>query len=94
MDEKKQMDCTVGQLQLAIAFDDKIKEMASIKNSDDPAEDLTKRERETFYSVRSVLIFFYFIIVPYCQAPGWCLQYYHEKGERHFGMFDCDAVSA
>ena len=43
--------------------------------------------------MRTVLVFFYFIVVPYCQAPAWCLQVYKDRGERNFGLFDCDAVS-
>ena len=84
---------TVGQLQLAIAFDDKIKEIATIKRTDDPKNDVTKSERRTFYKFRTFLVFFYFLVVPYCQTPGWCLQYYKEHDMRHFGLFDCDAVS-
>ncbi len=79
---------------LAIGFDAKLKEMAAYKEQDNPEDNLTKRERSLYYTIRSVMVFFYFIVVPYCQAPGWCLQVYHERGERNFGFFDCDAVSA
>lgn len=67
--------------------------MAAYKEQDNPEDNLTKKERKMYYAIRSILIFLYFLVVPFCQSPGWCLEYYHEKGERHFGFFDCDAVS-
>lgn len=68
--------------------------MAHVKLNGNPKENLSKKDRNTFNTIRSVLVFFYFIVVPYCQAPGWCLDYYHARNERHFGMFDCDTASA
>ena len=63
----------VSLLQLEIAFDSKLKEMASIRVADDPENDLTKAQRGLFYSVRSLVVFIYFMVTPYCQSPGWCL---------------------
>ena len=62
---------------LAIAFDQKLKEMAAYKDQENPDDNLTKKERKMYYSIRTILVFLYFIVVPFCQSPGWCLEYYH-----------------
>ena len=90
--EHEDLDLNAGQLAILIAFDDSVKEMASFKNVD-PSEKLTKEQRKKYYAARGFLVFFYFIVVPFCQSPAWCLEYYHQQGYRNFGMFDCDAVS-
>ena len=66
------------QLQLAIAFDDRLEEMASIATSRDASnrmnyENLAKKDRKKFYFMRGLLVLVYFVFVPFCQAPGWCL---------------------
>lgn len=44
--------------------------------------------------MRKLLFFIYFVVVPYCMSPSWCLQYYHDNpDQRSFGVYDCDAVS-
>ena len=87
------MDTTVAQKMLGIAFDEKLKEMAAYKEQEKAEDNLTKKERSTYYTIRSILVFFYFLVVPFCQSPAWCLQVYKERGERNFGLFDCDAIS-
>ena len=66
LSDRADFEPTVTQLQLAIAFDDKLKEMASIRGEIDEDDRLTKKQRNAFYTLRSVLVFFYFIVVPYC----------------------------
>ena len=88
------IETTVAQKMLGIAFDEKLKEMAAYKEQAKVEENLTKKERSTYYTIRSILVFFYFLVVPFCQSPAWCLQVYKERGERNFGLFDCDAISA
>lgn len=92
MNEDQELEGTVTQLQLELAFDDRLKELASVKK--DQVQNVDASTRRKFYFIRQILTFFYFIVVPFCQAPGWCLDYYHEKNQRNFGTFDCDAVSA
>ena len=90
--EGNEIDGTVTQLQLAIAFDDKLREMATIKELEEE-ERVTKSQRSAFYRTRTLLVFLYFIVVPYCQSPQWCLEYFHERDERHFGTLDCTKAS-
>ena len=71
----EQPDLNAGQLAILIAFDVNVKEMASIK--DESKETLTKEQRKKYYGARALLVFFYFIVVPYCQSPSWCLEFYH-----------------
>lgn len=59
-------DTTVGQKMLAIAFDDKLKEMAAYKEQANPEDNLTKKERKMYYTIRTILVFLYFIVVPFC----------------------------
>ena len=68
--------------------------MASIKDAKHGEEEFSKDQRRAFYLVRKALVFLYFVLVPFCQSPSWCLNYFHQKGERNFGLFDCDMVSA
>ena len=63
--EGNEIDGTVTQLQLAIAFDDKLREMATIKELEEE-ERVTKSQRSAFYRTRTLLVFLYFIVVPYC----------------------------
>ena len=86
---------TVTQLQLEIAFDDKVKEMALFKDGELSKEDqLTSKERNAYYLIRSLLTFVFFVCIPFMQTPGWCLEPYHDSGNRSFGSMDCDTVSA
>ena len=48
--------------------------MASVR--DDSKDTFTKERRKNFYGVQTILVFFYFVVVPFCQSPGWCLDYY------------------
>ena len=65
--------------------------MASVKN--DSKDTFTKERRKNFYGVQTILVFFYFLVVPFCQSPAWCLDYYNAQNYRHFGLFDCDTVA-
>ena len=87
----EQPDLNAGQLALLIAFDDTLKEMASIKH--ESKETLTKEQRKKYYGARAILVLLYFIVVPYCQSPAWCLEFYHKQNYRNFGFFDCDAAA-
>lgn len=87
-------DGTVGQLQLEIAFDERLREIATIKDAHElDGQHVTKKDLKRFGLIRSLLVFIYFVIVPFLQSPAWCNEYYHEQGTRNFGTFDCDAVS-
>jgi len=60
----------VTALQIEIALDDKLEEMASIATCRDASSNLNydklaKRDRKKFYSARSLLIFIYFVFVPF-----------------------------
>ena len=66
----------MGQLQLEIGFDLKLKEMVGYKDDED--DSLTKAQRSKFDLIRSFTVFFYFLAVPFCQSPSWCLDYYHD----------------
>ena len=66
--------------------------MASVKH--DVKDAVTKENRSKYYLARSILVFFYFIVVPFCQSPGWCLEFYHAQNYRNFGTFDCDSAAA
>jgi hypothetical protein len=70
------VSCSVGQLQLEITFDLKLKEMVGYK--DDENDILTKAQRSRFDLIQSLTVFIYFLVVPYCQSPSWCLEYYHD----------------
>ena len=80
--EDQDVEGTVTQLQLELAFDGRLKELASVKK--EHMDSFSPAQRRKFY----------FIVVPVCQAPAWCLDYYRAANERHFGAFDCDTVSA
>mmetsp|Transcript_990 Transcript_990/g.1557 ORF Transcript_990/g.1557 Transcript_990/m.1557 type:complete len:434 (+) Transcript_990:220-1521(+) len=72
--------------------------MASIATSRDAHnrvnyERLTKKDRKKFYAIRSLLIFVYFVFIPFSQAPAWCLKA-AEKGNFSFGSVDCDSIAA
>ena len=68
--------------------------MASFKDAEEAKEDyLSKKHRRAYYLGRSILIFVFFVCVPYLQAPAWCLQSFHDSGERSFGAIDCSSVS-
>lgn len=88
-------DGTVGQLQLEIAFDERLREIATIKDAHElDGVEVNKKDLKRFTLFRSLLVFIYFVIVPFLQSPGWCNEYYHQQGTRNFGAMDCDAVSA
>lgn len=65
-DDKVEAEGTVTQLQLEIAFDDKLKEMAHLKQGSTPEEKITKRERSIFDTVQMLVVIVYFLISPYC----------------------------
>ena len=74
--EAQEIEGTVTQLQILIAFDDKLEEMASIASDHDGArhvERLKKSGRRKFYLIRACLNLTYFVIIPFIQAPDWCL---------------------
>lgn len=61
---------TVTQLQIEIALDDKLKEMASITTCRDISNNknfdkVSKRDRKRYYRLQSLLIFVYFVFVPF-----------------------------
>lgn len=90
--EDQDVEGTVTQLQLELAFDGRLKELASVKK--EHMDSFSPAQRRKFYLIRQIVTLFYFIVVPFCQAPAWCLDYYRAANERHFGAFDCDTVSA
>ena len=58
------------QLQIEIALDDKLKEMASIITCRDSSNSqnydiISKRDRRKYYRAQSFLIFVYFLFVPF-----------------------------
>lgn len=67
---------TVTQLQLEIAFDDKVKEMALFKG-EKHEDHLNKKERRAYFLIRRIVIIIFCVLVPFLQAPAWCVRYYH-----------------
>ena len=92
--DEKDVESSVTMLQLEIAFDNKLKDMASYKRDEDGQEQLNKQERGKVSLLQGVVIFVYFVLMPYIEAPLWCLEYYHHKDERHLGLMGCAAAGA
>ena len=67
--------------------------MALYKGDEAADEHLSKKERKAYYLIRRLLLVGFCFVIPFLQAPGWCLQVYHANGERNFGALDCSAVS-
>ena len=67
--------------------------MCSLKRNLSAEDEMTKKQRSCFSAIRTAFIVMYFIVVPFCQSPSWCLDYYKAQGMRNFGLYDCGLVS-
>ena len=67
--------------------------MCSLKRNLSEEDNLSKKQRNCFYAIRKALVVIYFIVVPFCQTPSWCLDYINANDMRSFGLYDCDMVS-
>ena len=73
--------------------------MASIATSRDAHsrvnyENLAKKDRKKFYFLRSLLVFVYFVFIPFSQSPAWCIHAANKDEMSFVGSVDCGAVSA
>lgn len=60
-------------MQLEIAFDEKVKEMALYKDQQHGDDHLSAKSRKTYLFIRRLTLVLFVFIVPYLQAPSWCL---------------------